>query len=210
MGGGRAVFLLFILPSGCAFGVICHRGLTLLISTALIKYFKPKPLAHTTQEVEDHASTKNGKKASAQAGLLVRKGKKPRPTRAQLGQEIKFDLRLARCSLMVDMISHSLVTILPSPSLGLNRVQSLDQSSDDFKKSQAMFVAASSLSGLGSGALPAIHSVALCMMQVRALDAKAAGGGEVDSKDEEGTGALFGALAVLQAVGQMILGVSFV
>jgi hypothetical protein len=140
----------------------------------------------------------------------VRKGKKPKPTRAQLGQEIKFDLRLARCSLMVEMISHSLVTILPSPSLGLNRVQSLDQSSDDFKKSQAMFVAASSLSGLGSGTLPAIHSVALCIMQVRALDAKAGAAAGVDSKDEEGTGALFGALAVLQAVGQMILGVSFV
>jgi len=111
---------------------------------------------------------------------------------------------------MVDMISHSLVTIFPSPPLGLNRVQSLNQSSD-FKKSQAMFVAASSLSGLGSGAVPAIHSLALCMMQVRALDAKAAAAaGEVDSKDEGGTGALFGALAVLQAVGQMILGVSFV
>jgi len=74
-----------------------------------------------------------------------------------------------------------------------------------------MFVAASSLTGLGSGAVPAIHSLALCMMQVRALDAKAAAAGqqEVDSQDGEGTGALFGALAVLQAVGQMILGVSF-
>ncbi|KIM39801.1 hypothetical protein M413DRAFT_19586 [Hebeloma cylindrosporum] len=189
MGGGKAVFLLFILPS-------------------LIKYFKPKPLSHPTQVVEEHGSTRNGKMASselAQAAPVVRKGKKPKPTRAQLGQEIKFDLMLARCSLMMEMISHSLVTILPSPSLGLNRVLAQGGDSSDFKRSQAMFVGASSLNGLGSGALPAIHSVALCMMQVRALDAKAAAP-EVDSKDEEGTGALFGALAVLQAVGQMILG----
>lgn len=216
--GGRATRLLYLVygrRKSRVFAVyialwVCFcRDLPLWtdISTALIIYFKPKPLAQTTEVVGDYGSTKNGKKATP----LVRKGKKPKPTRAQLGQEIKFDLRLARCSLMMDMISHSLVTILPSPSLGLNRMQNLDQS-DDFKKSQAMFVGASSLSGLGSGALPAIHSVALCMMQVRALDAKAAaaedGQQEVDSKDEEGTGALFGALAVLQAVGQTILGVS--
>jgi len=200
MGGGKAVFLLFVLPGGCAsFGVVCRCGLT--YQTALIRYFKPKPLAHTTQVVAEHASTKKGKKATSESAPLVRKGKKPKPTRAQLGQEIKFDLMLARCSLMVEMVSHSLVAILPSPSLGLHRVQGLDQGNGF--KSQAMFVFASSLSGLGCGALPAIHSVALCMMQVRALDA------EVDSKDEEGTGALFGALAVLQTVGQMILGVSF-
>lgn len=196
MGGGKAVFLLFVLPGGCVFRVVCRCGLT--YQTALIRYFKPKPLAHTTQVVGDHASTKNGKKASSESAPLVRKGKKPKPTRAQLGQEIKFDLMLARCSLMVEMVSHSLVAILPSPTLGLHRVQGVDQS-DDFR-SQAMFVVASSLSGLGCGALPAIHSVALCMMQVRALDAEV---------DEEGTGALFGALAVLQTVGQMIIAVSF-
>ena len=163
-------------------------------------------MAQTTQVVVDYNYT-NGKKVSSGLAPIVRKGKKPKPTRAQLGQEIKFDLRLARCSLVMEMISHTLVAVLPSPSLGLNRVQNLEDS-NDFKRSQAMFVVASSLTGLGSGAVPAIHSLALCMMQVRGLDAKA-GQQEVDSKDEEGTGALFGALAVLQAVGQMILGVSF-
>lgn len=84
----------------------------------------------------------------------------------------------------------------------------------NFAKSQALFVTASSLTGLGSGAVPAIHSLALCMLQVRALDAAATR--SVDGEDanlvegkDEGTGALFGAFAVLQAVGQMILGVSF-
>ena len=81
-----------------------------------------------------------------------------------------------------------------------------------FAKSQALFVAASSLTGFGSGAIPAIHSLALCMLQVRTLDAAACSDSEdansVESK-EEGTGTLFGAFAVLQTVGQMILGVSF-
>ena len=81
-----------------------------------------------------------------------------------------------------------------------------------FAKSQALFVAASSLTGLGSGVIPAVHSLALCMLQVRTLDAAACRDSEdansVESK-EEGTGALFGAFAVLQAVGQMILGVGF-
>ena len=83
----------------------------------------------------------------------------------------------------------------------------------NFAKSQALFVTASSLTGFGSGAVPAVHSLALCMLQVRTLDAAAC---NVDGEDanlveskEEGTGALFGAFAVLQAVGQMIIGVSF-
>ena len=82
-----------------------------------------------------------------------------------------------------------------------------------FAKSQALFVMASSLTSLGSGVIPAVHSLALCMLQVRALDAAAAC--SVDGEDvsleskEEGTGALFGAFAVLQAVGQAIVGVSF-
>lgn len=67
--------------------------------------------------------------------------------------------------------------------------------------SQALFVLATSLASLGSGAVPAIHSLALCILQARALDA-----GETDGGAEAGS--LFGALAVLQAVGQMILAVS--
>jgi hypothetical protein len=66
-------------------------------------------------------------------------------------------------------------------------------------QSQTLFVLATSLSSLGSGAVPAIQSLALCMLQMRALDA-----GEADDGQEEGVGSLFGALAVLHAVGQMI------
>lgn len=81
----------------------------------------------------------------------------------------------------------------------------------NFAKSEALFLAASSLTSFGSGAVPAIHSLALCMLQIRTLNAAAADGEDPTSVEgeEEGTGVLFGAFAVLQAVGQMILGVSF-
>jgi len=65
-----------------------------------------------------------------------------------------------------------------------------------------MFVAASSLSSFGSGVVPALQSLALCVLQSRSLANAGAGGNEEDV----GIGRLFGALAVLQAVGQMILG----
>lgn len=74
-----------------------------------------------------------------------------------------------------------------------------------------MFVAASALGSMGSGVVPAVHSLALCMLQVRSLDAATSNDGADASMvehREEGSGALFGAFAVLQTVGQMILGVS--
>jgi hypothetical protein len=157
----------------------------------------------------------------------LQKGKKPKPTRAQLGQEIGFDLGLTRFSLMIDIISQTLVLTFPAPAYTDDHIslfQQTEQGRMNFAKSQALFVAASSLTSFGSGTVPAIHSLALCMLQVRGLDNAAGagasscssvtdGGGEdanvVESNKEEGTGALFGAFAVLQAVGQMILGVSF-
>lgn len=72
-----------------------------------------------------------------------------------------------------------------------------------------MFVMASSLSSMGSGAVSAIHSLALCMLQVRALDAAATVDGDMNVVGEEGNGALFAAFAVLESIGQMIIGVSF-
>ncbi|KAF8968180.1 hypothetical protein BDZ97DRAFT_1916391 [Flammula alnicola] len=212
MGGGRAVWLLFGLPT-------------------LIGFFKPKPLpANASTTANANTTDAKGKLVkpagaepqaqSEQAKTLV-KGKKPKPTRAQLGHEIGFDLILTRCSLLVDVVSHTLVAVLPAPALKAHMQSTLaalstSQPGGDvsFNRSQAMFVLASSLNGMGSGAVPAIHSLALCMLQVRALNARSAvgvdgqGPGQADeeAKEEEGTGALFGALAVLQAVGQMIVG----
>ena len=69
---------------------------------------------------------------------------------------------------------------------------------------------ASTLSGMGSGVVPAVHSLALCLLQVRDLDSNVDGAdaNRVENKGE-GVGGLFGAFAVLDTIGQMILGVSF-
>lgn len=201
---------------------------------ALISFIKPKPLPPNVQKRKGkppvlRVSSENGNTQSSldqqsqTEQQPLQKDKKPKPTRAQLGQEIGFDLLLTRFSLMIDIISQTLVLIFPAPAFTDDHISLLqaDKGKMNFAKSQALFVVASSLTGFGSGTVPAVHSLALCMLQVRRLDnaAAAAGcdavdGGEdanlaAESNKEEGTGALFGAFAVLQSVGQMILGVSF-
>ena len=197
--------------------------------TALISFIKPKPLPPNDQKGKGklppvlNGSSENGSRLVQQEPQPeqqqhpLQKSKKPKPTRAQLGQEIGFDLLLTRFSLMIDIISQTLVLLFPAPAFTNDRI-SLVQTEQgrkmDFAKSQALFVVATSLTSFGSGAVPAIHSLGLCMLQVRKLDTAAALEGEVgnfvvDSHKEEGTGPLFGAFAVLQTVGQMILGVSF-
>jgi hypothetical protein len=155
---------------------------------AIIAALKPK-IAHTNA-------------SPSTLTTATTKGKKPKPTKAHLAQEIKFDLFLTRCSFMIDLLSDAFVALSPMPSY---KIHGLDAGTSSHSKepSQALFVLATSLSSLGSGGMPAIQSLALCILQVRALDA-----GEADGGKEEGIGSLFGALAVLQAVGQMILGVS--
>ena len=199
--------------------------------TALISFIKPKPLPPNDQKGKGkllpvlNGSSENGSRMvqqepqpEQQQQQLLQKVKKPKPTRAQLGQEIGFDLLLTRFSLMIDIISQTLVLLFPAPAFTNDRISLLQTEQQgrkmDFAKSQALFVVATSLTSFGSGAVPAIHSLGLCMLQVRKLDTAAALEGEdgnfvVDSHKEEGTGPLFGAFAVLQTVGQMILGVSF-
>ncbi|KAF5342443.1 hypothetical protein D9611_001500 [Ephemerocybe angulata] len=184
---------------------------------------------------------------------------KPPLSRLTLGKSIQFDLRLARLSLFVDLLSNILITVTPSPSFhasslryymdsrfgaGASAVTVVPGGGGPMShgQSQAMFVAASSLSALGGGLVPAVHSLALCIVQVRALepeygvsgygardssvDTAIVGYGSVvsstrassvaSSSGENGpaaqaspavdSGSLFGAFAVLQALGQMILG----
>jgi hypothetical protein len=59
--------------------------------------------------------------------------------------------------------------------------------------SELLFVVFTALPSLGSGSLPAANSLALSMMK---------------SNGDTGTGRLFAAFAILQAVAQMIVGVS--
>jgi hypothetical protein len=108
-----------------------------------------------------------------------------------------FDLFLTRLSFILDITSHTFVALFPSPPA---QIHALSKRSGSY--SQIMFVAASSLSSFGSGVMPAVQSLALCVMQSRSLANASAGG----TKEDVGIGRLFGALAVLQAVGQMILG----
>ena len=98
---------------------------------------------------------------------------------------MNFDVLLLRLSLFIDFLSHTLVSLSPADA------------------GQAMFVGFTALSSLGSGVQPGVNSLALCILQMRAQASGQSGSGEGDG----GAGRLFGALASLQAVGQMILGV---
>jgi hypothetical protein len=186
---GRHVYYSFChvsrLPN-CVF----WSSITLYGFVVIISALKPK-IGHTNLNAPPSSTTTN-------------KGKKPLPTKAHLAQEIKFDLFLTRCSFMIDLLSHTFVMLSPMPSYKIHGLDVMgDPSRHSKEPSQALFVFATSLSSLGSGAVPAMQSLALCILQMRALDA-----GETDGGKAEGVGSLFGALAMLQAIGQMILGVS--
>ncbi|KIK97775.1 hypothetical protein PAXRUDRAFT_824597 [Paxillus rubicundulus Ve08.2h10] len=129
---------------------------------------------------------------------------KPKPTKSHLFSEIRFDLLVVRCSMLVEFCSHSLVIMCPLPSN--------DPSSAWW--SQFMFVVATSLACAGAGAGPAVQSLALCTLQGRMLAekeeaARMRGGTEGLAVEQDAgpeSGKLFGAFAVLQAAGQTILG----
>lgn len=194
----------------------------------LIGFFKPKPIAPSPstpasgsgKKTVPQALNRLGQPAAAlpptpASAVPSSTGKKPKPTRAQLGIEIGFDLVLTRLSMVIDILSHTLVSMLPAPEFKVH-MQQLGLTSgggpgSEFQRSQALFVLASGMNSMGSGAVPAMQSLALCILQVRKMDERiAAGKGEMDEQESDSgsVGPLFGALAVVQAVGQMILGVS--
>lgn len=80
-------------------------------------------------------------------------------------------------SLIIDLLSHTLVSLAPQGAPA------------------PFFVGFTVLSSFGAGLIPAVQSLGLCIMQ---------------SRGEDDTGKLFAAFAVLQSMGQMILGVSTV
>ncbi|KAJ3926366.1 MAG: major facilitator superfamily domain-containing protein [Lentinula lateritia] len=191
LGGLRALGLLFLLPS--------------IIST-----FKPKP-------------------PSGQ-------GKQAKPTKGRLAVEINFDLLLTRCSILIDIFSQFLVTVIPTPQIahqmhttadiGPGSLGSPNWIHDPNTRSTVFFVVASGLSSIGSGFIPACQSLALCIVQARQLlegqadpdqtieeqqqeEEFGGGGGGIKPQADTGIGKLFGALSMLQAVGQMILGPLF-
>lgn len=107
--------------------------------------------------------------------------------------------------MFVDFLSHALVVISPLPSN--------DPASAWW--SQIMFVGATSLGCAGAGIMPAAQSLALCTLQGRKLAekeeiARLQGGTECVPAEQDAapeSGKLFGAIAVLQAISQTIVGV---
>ncbi|KAF7330890.1 MFS general substrate transporter [Mycena venus] len=169
MGGGRALFLLFVLP-------------------LVISKFKPKL---------------NLPKIPSVPGV---KAAKPKPTKAHLAREIRFDLRLARISLCIDIIANTAIMLMPAPSVQEHAQLAINSTDSQFQRSQALFVLSSWIATWGAGLIPAIHSLALCIIQARALLEAGSGEDVAPVVLDASTGKLFGALAVLQAIGQMILG----
>ncbi|KAJ7101611.1 major facilitator superfamily domain-containing protein [Mycena crocata] len=180
MGGGRALFLLLLFPF-------------------IISRFKPKSTLPKTQTV---------------AGV---KAPKPKPTKNHLAREIKFDLRLTRLSLCIDILANTAIVLAPAPAYKLHSQLALapvPASTDaQFRNSQALFVVASWMASWGAGLVPTIQSLALCIMQARALleadfgpGPEGTGTSSTLEAVDVGSGRVFGALAVLQATGQMILG----
>lgn len=105
--------------------------------------------------------------------------KREAPTRLQLGKSIRFDIRLARVSIFIDLVSNILIAVTPSPAFHAESLKYYFNSratpagtagQTTHQQSQAMFVAASSLSAFGGGLVPAVHSLALCIVQARALE----------------------------------------
>ncbi|KAJ6531834.1 major facilitator superfamily domain-containing protein [Mycena capillaripes] len=136
------------------------------------------------------------------------KAAKPKPTKAHIAREIKFDLGLSRLSLCIDIVANLSIVFAPAPmyKMHLQAINDLDSTlavSSEFQNSQALFVVASWMQCLGAGVVPAMQSLALCIIQARSLLAADAGQA---AKVDAATGTLFGALAVLQAGGQMVLG----
>lgn len=131
--------------------------------------------------------------------IINKKGKKVVPmTRPHLAKEISFDLSLAKLSFLVEMMSGILITLIPTPGYTAHVMGGKKQSR---RNSEMLFVMASSFSSFGSGVGPSTQSLALCILQMRNL-----GSGD-NTEVDAGAGTLFGALAVLQAVGTTILGV---
>ena len=134
--------------------------------------------------------------------IINKKGKKVVPmTRPHLAKEISFDLSLAKLSFLVEMMSAILITLIPSPAYTAHVAGFVGGKKQSSRGSEMLFVMASSFSSFGSGVGPSTQSLALCILQMRNL-----GSGD-NTEVDAGAGALFGALAVLQAVGATILGV---
>ncbi|EIW84355.1 hypothetical protein CONPUDRAFT_100346 [Coniophora puteana RWD-64-598 SS2] len=202
MGAGRAGYLLFLLPF-------------------LLATFKPI-----------HAAIAP---ASSVPATTTSKAK-PKPTRGQLLTEMRFDLRVVRLSLFADLASHVLVVLAPLPGDSSSSTTGADSALKWRSQMLFVAATSLASAGAGvmpavqSLALSMLQGRAAGVAAAAAAVAKQQRGdrlGSIIGEAEAGAGAetsvapsvaslhedvalepgkLFGALAVLQASGQMILG----
>ena len=151
----------------------------------VISTFKPKSKPKQPQSASSSVVMHHSMSPKQQGSVVPVQAKDGKPTLGRLRKEMNFDVLLLRLSLLIDCLSHTLVSLSPANA------------------GQAMFVGFTALSSLGSGVQPGVNSLALCILQMRVQASGQSRSGEGDG----GAGRLFGALASLQAVGQMILGV---
>ncbi|KAJ6516325.1 hypothetical protein C8R45DRAFT_240555 [Mycena sanguinolenta] len=124
----------------------------------------------------------------------------PNPTLAHIASEMKFDLRLARLCLCIDIVANAVIVLVPALSLHA-------ATHSQFMTSQILFVGASSIATWGIGLVPSTQSLALSILQARALPAESMQNATIVASS---TGKLLGALvvvqALVQALGRMIFG----
>ncbi|KAI0084119.1 MFS general substrate transporter [Irpex rosettiformis] len=156
----------------------------LFIMPYIISTCKPKPKQKEPQSVSSSVAVHHSGSPKQHGSVVFAHAKDAKPSLGRLKKEMSFDVLLLRLSLLIDFFSHTLVSLSPADA------------------GQALFVGFTALSSLGSGVQPGVNSLALCILQMRAQASGQSGNGEGDG----GVGRLFGALASLQAVGQMILG----
>lgn len=192
LGGTRALFLLFVLPSvisifkpGIRNSKKALRTISAMSQGLIVERVHPSLSPIVPPSIDN--SLKQGKKG---AGL----------TKSQLAKEIAFDLTLAKISFLVEIMSDILIAIIPTPKYLTHTAGHAATKQYSKRASEMLFVMASSLSCFGTGVSPSTQSLALCILQVRGMS-------HPDTVETGGSaGALFGAFAVLQAVGTTILG----
>jgi hypothetical protein len=151
--------------------------------------FKPKPKPKSTPSYGTGTANKSAK-----------------PTKAYLLREIRFDLFVTRLSLFLDLLSHVLVTLAPVPSSHRAYTRSVETDVYVNTWAQMEFVFASALSAGAGDAVPAVHNLALCLLR---LQMRSRSNGTPDEDNErEAVMKLFGAIGIVTALSQMVLGVS--
>ncbi|KAH8818804.1 major facilitator superfamily domain-containing protein [Flagelloscypha sp. PMI_526] len=170
----------------------------------IIKIFKPKknvlPVPSPNEAVPDSLPS-SPHTASSVPTQLRHDG--PLAQARHLAKEINFDLLLAKCGIIIDILSNILVSVMPLPHSYRSKVSV--GSINWAQHSSGMFIFSTFIASFGSSTLPVIQSLALCITKAREMLGHSIAGEET-GKEEVTTGQLFGAFSVLQAVGQAIVG----